>query len=450
MLPVNPVSLGYNPWISLFLKNDMYQVDSWERLHLVSKEIRTPEVIFKTICKMKIGVSNVINLSDVEPNLLPILETLAKNCCHKTASHASSQMLAKQDLKDFPVKKLNLFRFLRNWVLKFIPVKLLGDKTNLGAFIKNMRYLITRGKMGRVRLKSLLCGLKVERVGWMNNLETLAAQQMLAKLVKFLSEKVIWRVIKSFFHISDTSWGKQELFFFRKRQFQSRLDQALDNLQSKQALKWLNSERKICQVQNLPQAPVQTNARMMPKHSGFRLISWKKDSKSEKLLKFRTLLSYLKNRYGESVDVRGKGLHKVWMDFIKNVDGDEQVFFVRTDIKDAFPSIKLKHLENVLENVGAKSPDKLYYHKVVYKTRESRMITKHLVSEILHGSSPDIPKNCKLVSVSHQVLDVKVCLTEIGKRCRLQTIRFQVGKKSRIFLQTQGLVQGDSLSKPNR
>ena len=56
-------------------------------------------------------------------------------------------------------------------------------------------------------------------------------------VVTWLCENVIWRLLRSFFHVTDSTFGRNELHFYRKRSWQAMWDKAVSGMLEDGSLK---------------------------------------------------------------------------------------------------------------------------------------------------------------------------------------------------------------------
>ena len=308
----------YSSKVKLCLTYNKTRLDTWEIFHPLQKENDIQELAEEVI-KTSIGSQVEENLNEFIPPLCTLMKKLLRHLNSKKASLISASMLKDSKLNDFPVDKMNLVRFIRNWGRRFIPTEVFGDDKNRNNFLKNFKVVIGRGKMCRVHLDAILHNLSVERVKWFPNQTTEKAKcQIFVKLVKWLTEKIFWKMILSYFFVSETSWGKNELFYFRKKHFQSTLDSVMTSMKNDKTLMPLsNKDLQLVQASGHTSKPLQM--RLMPKRNGCRLIGKSSLDEKNKVFLSLQLLLHLKKRYKESIDPRATKLYDLWSRFRKNV-----------------------------------------------------------------------------------------------------------------------------------
>ena len=69
------------------------------------------------------------------------------------------------------------------------------------------------------RKQTVMAGIDLSRMKWLSATEDLAAKRMLAsRLVLWVIEDVLWKLVKRMFHVTETTFGRNELFYYRVRQ----------------------------------------------------------------------------------------------------------------------------------------------------------------------------------------------------------------------------------------
>ena len=64
-----------------------------------------------------------------------------------------------------------------------------------------------------------MAGIDLSHMKWFSATDDLAARRTLAsRLVLWLMEDVMWKLVKRMFHVTETTFGRNELFYYRVRQ----------------------------------------------------------------------------------------------------------------------------------------------------------------------------------------------------------------------------------------
>ena len=214
------------------------------------------------------------------------------------------------DLKE--VTKKSLSCLFRAFGTKILPVKLFGCESNSKLVLRNLNILFMAGKGTTIWADDILNGVDFTKISWIKNHQDI---EILFKIVVWLSEQLFWRLIKSYFHITEKSCGKCELFYYRKRDFQKLTHKAFANLVREKSLKMVNSKFRQELHKNFSFTPVTAKCRILPKKSldSFRLIcrSEKLNSAEQNDLEsdLRILLNHAaKTLFPNMVDVKGKNI----------------------------------------------------------------------------------------------------------------------------------------------
>ncbi len=311
---------GYDPNFRVQRKVDMYKIDFREALNVFGKNELQSLPVVESIERRKVGVPSLGTLT-VFQRMVEITSRLRRGLSSEKAAHRTKAILALFGLSESsPVNKLELFRFVRRWAVRFVPFELLGNKKNFGRFVDNLKCLIGAGKSSAIPVWRLVDGINTDTILWLHASELSDVslpqkQQALAKVVVWLAQDVFWRLLLSFFHVTDMSGRRHELFFYRKRHFQSLFDRSLHGFLEGGFLRPL-SLNKAMDVSGREGAPAEAKARLFPKASGgCRLLAVKGKEESEREAEARTLLALLKDRHPEVVDSKGRALHRVWAKF---------------------------------------------------------------------------------------------------------------------------------------
>jgi telomerase reverse transcriptase len=426
------------------LRNDKYALNTWERLDIFREvDLKSPCVTL--VQDLDVGSSCDVDLEATFPNLCPILEVLREKCISTKTSRMTTQLFS--NLKGFPLCKMDLFRALRKWIFTIIPTDIIGGSKNLSAFAQNLKIILGKGKRCQVRLQSIILRLKPAKVKWLNieKASDLQKEVALAKVVLFLTKFIVWRLLRSYFCVSDTSWARNMVCFYRKRDFQATLQSALAKMEAKGYIQNLSSKTKVDQILKIPEAPPLRKARLMPKKFGYRLIASpvSKSQSGQHAEDLKVVLSHIKSQYPETVDIRGKMLHSLWTKFAK-IKGQQKVYFVKADIKHAYESVSLRKLASILTAAVSQLPSEMFVISVKVQHLHTDMITR---KTILSKTADDLGlQSYRLLSKEVRTISPGEMIRELSKKIQLHTLVFSCGRKQLFFLKKNGLIQGEPLS----
>ena len=64
-----------------------------------------------------------------------------------------------------------------------------------------------------------MAGIDLSRMSWLNGTRDSGARKTVAtRLVLWITEDVFWKLVKRMFHVTETTFGRNELFYYRVRQ----------------------------------------------------------------------------------------------------------------------------------------------------------------------------------------------------------------------------------------
>lgn len=118
-----------------------------------------------------------------------------------------------------------VYGFLRACLRELVPSGLWGAKHNKRRFFKNVKQFISLGKCGKLSLQELMWKMKVEDCLWLrsnpgNNCvpaaEHRTRERILAAFLFWLMDVYVVELLRSFFYITETTFQKNQLFFYRK------------------------------------------------------------------------------------------------------------------------------------------------------------------------------------------------------------------------------------------
>ena len=115
------------------------------------------------------------------------------------------------------------------------------------------------------RQQTIVSGIDFTRMEWLGKTHDLDARWSLAlRLILWLTEDVLWKLVKRLFHVTETTFRRNELFFYRKRKWQSLVCSAVNDHVRRGILAPMDFGTGRALV---------ATARFLPKASGVRLIA---------------------------------------------------------------------------------------------------------------------------------------------------------------------------------
>ena len=247
-------------------------------------------------------ISELVKTSKCPINLVQKLSMNLKN------THVFKSLIQKhiEVTNTFEICKKSLVRLFRAIGCKIMPVEILGNKSNLEKCLRNLNMIFMAGRGTNISGSDLTRHLDLTYVAWTENEENVAI------FLLFLAEKIFWRLLKSFFHVTDTVASKNEIMFYHKSDFQGLVDSTFHKLKQEEKLRPVN--QKLAQQISKEFSSISTfsKCRLLPKTNlkSFRMITRKAKISSEKNeteTDMRHLLEMIVREYFPgTVDVKGE------------------------------------------------------------------------------------------------------------------------------------------------
>ncbi|XP_075214426.1 telomerase reverse transcriptase-like isoform X2 [Lycorma delicatula] len=326
--------------------------------------------------------------------------------------------------------------------------------------IKQLLFILKYGKNQVFELRELLMNINVKKIPFLQNVKHSGLKwNLLAKFIKWLLNKYIFAVISDKFYVTETRGSFNKLQYLKKKDWQF-LSYCTINKFRKSG-RWRIVTKSILKQQNcLNLRPCQL--RFIPKgRFNVRPIVWK--TGKDKLLTYTQIfLSQLclLNTGSRKLNNLNE-LHKLWLSCIKNWKPASlyPLYFVKVDISDAYGSIIVKKLLDLLSHVITKA--------MIFKTKNSDGITtsKKILKQFTLRKIKCFRKNCGTVSCRYlyrfdelpsnipsnvvivptknvEMIQMKHLFNCIRREILFKDVR--IGSKR--FLITKGIAQGDHLS----
>ncbi|XP_050001755.1 telomerase reverse transcriptase isoform X1 [Alexandromys fortis] len=419
---------------------------------------------------------------------------LRSHCRFRTAAHQGAGALNTS-----PPHLINLLRlhsspwqvygFLRACIRKLVPSGLWGTRHNKRRFLKNVKQFISLGKYGKLSLQELMWKMKVEDCSWLrsnpeNNCVPAAEHRMreriLAAFVFWLMDTYVVELLRSFFYVTETTFQKNQLFFYRKSVWSK-----LQSIGVRQHLKRVRlqelSREEVRQYQEAwPVTPIY-RLRFIPKTSGLRPIVNMGYSMGTRVLdkekqaqdfthRLKTLFSVLNYERKKHPNLLGASVlglndvYRTWRTFVLRTRTlgwtPRMYYFVKADVTGAFDAIPQDKLMEVVANM-IRHPENMYcvrQYAVVQRNRQGQVhksfrrevsamsdFQPYMDQFLTHLQESDasalrnsvvIEQNFSLNETGRNLFDffqhfVHNSIMEIGGRC---------------YVQCQGIPQGSSLS----
>uniref|UniRef100_A0A8C9BAX5 Telomerase reverse transcriptase n=1 Tax=Phocoena sinus TaxID=42100 RepID=A0A8C9BAX5_PHOSS len=272
-----------------------------------------------------------------------------------------------------------VYGLLRACLHRLVPAGLWGSRHNERRFLRNVKKLLSLGKHGKLSPQELTWKMKVQDCAWLRGrpgarcvpaAEHRLREAVLARFLCWLMGAYVVEVLRAFFYVTETTFQKNRLFFFRKRvwsQLQSvGIRQHLERVQLREL-----SEADVRRLQEDRPALPTSKLRFVPKPSGLRPIVNMGDvvgaGKSHRDRKVQHLTSQVKTLFAvlNYERLRRPGLlgasvlgmddiYRAWQAFVLPLRARGPVaplYFVKVDVAGAYDALPQDRLAEVIANV---------------------------------------------------------------------------------------------------
>ncbi|KAM7147543.1 telomerase reverse transcriptase [Molossus nigricans] len=273
----------------------------------------------------------------------------------------------------------HVYGFLRACLRRLVPAGLWGSRHNERRFLKNVRKFISLGKYAKLLSQELSWKMKVQDCAWLCRspggrrvpaAEHRLREAVLAKFLCWLMGTYVVELLRSFFYVTETTFQKNQLFFFRKSvwsQLQSiGIRQHFDRVQLREL-----SAAEVKRHQEAKPALLMSRLRFLPKPNGLRPIvnmdyvvgarTFHRDKKVQHLTsKVKTLFSVLNYERVRRPDLLGASvlgmddIYRAWHAFVLRMraqDPAPQLYFVKVDVMGAYDALPQDRLVEVIANI---------------------------------------------------------------------------------------------------
>uniref|UniRef100_A0A8C7C5B1 Telomerase reverse transcriptase n=1 Tax=Neovison vison TaxID=452646 RepID=A0A8C7C5B1_NEOVI len=272
-----------------------------------------------------------------------------------------------------------VYTFLRACLCRLVPPALWGSRHNQRRFLRNVKKFISLGKHAKLSPQELMWKMKVQDCAWLRGKRTLvpAAEHrrregVLARLLCWLMGTYVVELLRSFFYVTETTFQKNRLFFYRKSVWSPL--QTLGVRQHRTSVRLRELSAAEVRSQREARATLLTSRlRFLPKPGGLRPIvnmdyvagarALCRDKKIQHLTsQVKTLFSVLNYERARHPRLLGASvlgmddIHRAWHDFVLRVraqDPAPRLYFVKVgvDVTGAYDALPQDRLAEVVANV---------------------------------------------------------------------------------------------------
>ncbi|XP_078056860.1 telomerase reverse transcriptase [Mustelus asterias] len=311
--------------------------------------------------------------------------------CLKGSSSSDKDLLHL--LKQYS-SPLQVHRFVRECLLKVVPPELWGSHHNKCRFLKDTKKFISLGKFDRFSCNELMWKMRVTDCTWLQLTkgqhfvpasEHQLREAILSKFLFWLMDTFVVQLLKSFFYITETTFMKNMLFYYRKCVWNEVQRIGVRKHLAKVQLR-LISHQEVEQKQRQRNLPPPSKLRFIPKKNGLRPIvkmrrkaapkpsargiSFRKAQLSDSQMK--VLFGVLNYECQQKPALMGSSvfglddIYKAWREFVLQslkagkVRESRPYYFVKADVTGAYDTIPHAKLMGVISGILEPSMQESY------------------------------------------------------------------------------------------
>ncbi|XP_067911308.1 telomerase reverse transcriptase isoform X2 [Heterodontus francisci] len=280
---------------------------------------------------------------------------------------------------------LQVHRFLRECLLKVVPVELWGSNHNKCRFLKNVKKFISLGKFDKFSCSELMWKMRVNDCTWLQLTkgqhfvpasEHQLREEILSKFLFWLMDAYVVQLLKSFFYVTETTFMKNTLFYYRKCIWNEVQAIGVRNHLAKVQLQPI-SHQEVEQKLRQKTIPPPSSLRFIPKTNGLRPIvkmrniaAPKSSVKGSRFRKIQHSDSQMKVLFGvlnyecqQNPALIGSSvfglddIYKAWSEFVLQslkagkVRERRPYYFVKADVTGAYDAIPHAKLMEVISGI---------------------------------------------------------------------------------------------------
>ncbi|XP_037655297.1 telomerase reverse transcriptase isoform X2 [Choloepus didactylus] len=265
-----------------------------------------------------------------------------------------------------------VYLFLRACLQRLVPSGLWGSSHNRRRFLRNVKKFLSLGKHARLSLQELMWKMKVEDCTWLRRSpgqrptpapEHRLREEILARFLHWLLDAYVVELLRSFFYVTETTFQKNRLFFYRKSVWSELQSVGIRQHLSKVQLRELSpADVRRRQEGRLP--VLTAKLRFVPKPNGLRpianmdfILGARTFRREKKIKNLFSVLNYERALRPGLLGASVLGLddiHKAWAAFARRARHREPpatFYFVKVDVTGAYDTIPLSKLVEVVARV---------------------------------------------------------------------------------------------------
>ncbi|XP_069348380.1 telomerase reverse transcriptase isoform X1 [Eulemur rufifrons] len=271
-----------------------------------------------------------------------------------------------------------VYRFLQACLRRLVPARLWGSRHNERRFLRNTKKFLSLGKRAKLSRQELTWKMKVQDCAWLSSSpggcvpaeEHRRREEILARFLIWLLGVYVVELLRSFFYVTETTFQKNRLFFYRKSvwtQLQGiGIRQHLERVQ----LRELSGEELRQRRDTGPALPT-SKLRFIPKPSGLRPIvnmdyivgarTFRRATRAQPFnASIKTLFSVLNYERTRRPGLLGASvlgmddIYRAWLAFVLRMRAQGAapgLYFVKVDVTGAYDAIPQDRLAEVVANI---------------------------------------------------------------------------------------------------
>uniref|UniRef100_A0A8C5KPZ6 Telomerase reverse transcriptase n=1 Tax=Jaculus jaculus TaxID=51337 RepID=A0A8C5KPZ6_JACJA len=299
-----------------------------------------------------------------------------------TASRSRTPAAAPEDTGPQAVIRLlrchsspwQVYAFLRACLRRVVPPGLWGSRHNERRFLRNTKKFLSLGKHSKLSLGELTWKMRVQDCVWLRSspgdcvpaAEHRLRERVLASFLFWLLDTYVVQLLRSLFYITETTFQKNRLFFYRKSVWSKLQRRGVRQHFERARLRELSPAEVRRHQKTWPSVPT-CKLRFIPKPNGLRPIvnmdtrGLHRERKGQHFTqRIKTLFSVLNYERAQHPGLLGASLlgmddiYRVWKAFVLRVraqDPTPRLYFVKADVTGAYDAIPQDKLMEVVASV---------------------------------------------------------------------------------------------------
>ncbi|XP_035147706.3 telomerase reverse transcriptase isoform X2 [Callithrix jacchus] len=338
-------------------------------LELLRNHARCPYgALLKTHCPLRTAVTPAARVCAQEP-----LGSVAAPEEEDTDPRRLVQLLRQHS------SPWQVYSFLRACLRRLVPPGLWGSRHNERRFLRNTKKFISLGKHAKLSLQELTWKMSVRDCAWLRRspgvgsvpaAEHRLREEILAKFLHWLMGVYVVELLRSFFYVTETTFQKNRLFFYRKSVWSKLQSIGIRQHLQRVQLREL-SDTEVRRRQEARLALPTSRLRFIPKPDGLRPIvnmdyvvgarTFRREKRAEhptsRVKVLFSLLNYERARRPSLLGASVLGLddiHRAWRDFVLRMrarDPPPELYFVKVDVTGAYDTIPQDKLAEVIASI---------------------------------------------------------------------------------------------------